>query len=81
MTRNEIDRALREIFADIFDQAPESFDYETNPDTLLNWDSLAHLRLIAALEERFAITISPEDQVDMLSFELMGDLLAELTEV
>lgn len=78
MNRSEIDQALREIFADIFDQPRDSFGAGTNPDTLAEWDSLAHLRLMAALEERFDRLISPEDQVDMLSFDLIGDILADI---
>ncbi len=77
MTRAEIDQALGEIFADLFDASPEEFNYETSPDTLLEWDSMAHVQLMAALEERFKLVISPEDQVEMLNFELVGEVLAE----
>ena len=77
MTRAEIDQALGEIFADLFDASPEEFSYETSPDTLLEWDSMAHVQLMAALEERFKLVISPEDQVEMLNFELVGDVLTE----
>lgn len=77
MTRAEIDQALGQIFADLFDASPEDFSHETSPDTLLEWDSMAHVQLMAALEERFKLVLSPEDQVEMLNFELVGDVLAE----
>jgi acyl carrier protein len=57
---------------------PASFTRETSPDTLFEWDSLAHVRLMAALEERLDLVITPEDQVDMLNFELIGDVLEGL---
>ena len=76
MTREELDRVLTEIFSDIFGKPGDSFGAGTNPDTLPEWDSLAHIRLISALEERFDRRISLEDQVDMLSFELIGDIMA-----
>jgi len=33
---------------------------------------------MAALEERLDLVITPEDQVDMLNFELIGDVLEGL---
>jgi len=77
MTRTELDEALKEVFGDMFDIEPSEIIAETSPDTLSNWDSLAHVRLISALEERFAVRIPPEDQVDMLTFELVGDVIGE----
>jgi acyl carrier protein len=77
MTRTDLDTALRGIFADMFDAEPASITGDTSPDTLLQWDSLGHIRLIAALEERFETTISPDAQVEMLTFELVGDVLEE----
>ncbi len=77
MTRSEIDQGLREVFADMFDKPPASFNAETSPDSLSEWDSLGHIRLVAALEERFDLSIPPEDQVEMLTFDLIGDVLAE----
>ena len=79
MTKTEIDSALRRIFADLFDQPEETFTAETSPDTLLDWDSMAHVQLMAAIEERFDLVIQPEDQVEMLNFDLSGDILAEKT--
>ena len=77
MTRAELDDALRQIFSDMFDAKPEEISGDSSPDTLLQWDSLGHIRLIAALEERFELTIPPDDQVEMLTFELVGDVLEE----
>ena len=80
MNRDNINDALRQIFADMFDQPPESFVNETSPDTLLEWDSLAHLQLMAAIEEKFELSLAPEDQVDMLNFELIGDVVVDRVE-
>ena len=77
MSRSEIEAALREVFADLFNKAPESFSSATSPDNLPEWDSLAHVRLIAALEERFGLFIPPEDQADMVTFELVTDVLSD----
>ena len=75
--RQTIDRLVRQVFADLFDQAPESFAAETSPDSLPEWDSLSHVTLIGALEEAFEISIPFEDQIDMLTFELVGDVVQD----
>ena len=77
MTRDELDVQLKELFGDMLDVEPAEISYETSPDTILKWDSLAHVRLISALEERFAVQIPPENQVEMLTFELVGDVITE----
>lgn len=77
MTRDEIDSHLRKVFADMFDRDPCSFDYGTTPDTIVGWDSLVHIKLISAIEERMDYVIAPEDQIDMITFELIGDILEE----
>ena len=77
MTRDELDDLVRQIFCDMFDADPSEITYETSPDTILKWDSLAHVRLVSALEEQFNLQIPPEDQVEMLTFELVGDVIGE----
>jgi len=78
MTRDEIDKIIREIFGDLFDLPLDSIAPQTSPDTLLEWDSLAHVRLIAALEEKIGVTISADHQVEMLNVELIGDIIHDL---
>lgn len=77
MDRPRVDKTLSQIFSDLFGKLAESYGYHTNPDTEPEWDSLAHLKIISALEERFDIVIPPEDQMEMMTFELIGDILTE----
>ena len=78
MTRDDIDARLRMIFSALFETEEAAFDYNTSPDTLEKWDSLAQLNIIAAIEEEFDIVIPPASQIDMLTFELIGDVVQEL---
>lgn len=78
MTHDEIDQTIKVIFSDLFDLPPASITPKTSPDTLLEWDSLAHVRLIAALEEKFDVIISVDDQVEMLNVELIGDIVRDI---
>jgi acyl carrier protein len=41
------------------------------PETVPGWNSLAHLELAAALEERFGITLTPRE---IMIMETMGDV-------
>jgi len=77
--RPQIDAALRRIFSDLLDVPENSLSYESSPDNLEKWDSLVQINLIAALEEEFSAAIPPEQQLDMLTFELVGDVIEELT--
>ncbi|MBI05878.1 MAG: hypothetical protein CMM54_02735 [Rhodospirillaceae bacterium] len=78
MTRDEIDQIIQEVFSDLFDLPPNSITSQTSPDTLLEWDSLAHVQLVASFEEKIGVTISAENQVEMLNVELIGDILHDL---
>lgn len=44
--------------------------------TLRQWDSLAHMELIALVEERLCITLSMDDIVRMASLEGLAAVLA-----
>ena len=75
MEMTDVISAVREVFAGIFDVEADELKSNASPDSLANWDSLSHLKLVNALEERFDIEIDPEDQIDMLTFELVCDII------
>ena len=60
---------IREIVAQTFDVPLAEVDASSSCDTVPNWDSLGHLRLILALEHALDSLIEPEDVVEMLSVE------------
>ena len=55
--RNE----LKEVFSDTFGLRPEDVSDNLTSDTMDNWDSLNHLRLVTAIEEAFGVTLSMAD--------------------
>jgi len=71
------EQKLREIFAQSLgiDQAQvvDSLRYGDTPQ----WDSIAHMALIAAIEEGFDIMIDAEDVIDMSSFEKAKQIVAK----
>jgi acyl carrier protein len=42
-------------------------------NTILEWDSIAHMRLIVALEDKFDIMIDTDDVIDMSTFKIAYD--------
>lgn len=44
---------LTEVFREELDDPHLVIDHSTSQETLERWDSLAHVRIVAAVEERF----------------------------
>lgn len=77
MDRDGLRREIKDLLADVLDIDPDDIDQDTSPDTVEAWDSLAHIRLISAIEEKYSLSLPPEEQVEMLNFELIEDVVAE----
>ena len=77
MTREDLNARLRDIFLMLFDEQSKNIAPNTSPDTTDKWDSLMHINLVTAIEEEFGVQITPEEQFEMMSFELVGDILSE----
>ena len=70
------DRIFR-VVSDVLGVPIEKVNDESSPDTIQAWDSLSHINLILALEAEFAISLSPEDVLEMLSVGLIRTIIAE----
>ncbi|MFC4930059.1 acyl carrier protein [Massilia sp. GCM10023247] len=72
-----MEQKLREIFSQSLDikitDVVDSLRYGETPQ----WDSIAHMALIAAIEEGFDIMIDAEDVIDMSSFEKAKSIVAK----
>jgi acyl carrier protein len=66
---------LQEILAEILRLPAHSvIDGLTLADTE-NWDSLAHMELVAAIEQEFAVELSLDDIVGMVSYAKIRSVL------
>ena len=75
MQNNE--SALKQVLADVFGIGPETIDDTTSVDTVERWDSLNHLYLVLALEQRFNISLTEEQTVEILNYPLIKTVLKE----
>ncbi|NGX16859.1 acyl carrier protein [Wenzhouxiangella sp. XN24] len=66
-------QALATIIGEVMSIDPDKVAPETTADDVDSWDSLNHLRLITAVEERFQIRLS---MMEIMGLECVGDLFA-----
>jgi len=69
---------VRQIASDIFGVPAELITMESSPQTIENWDSMQHLNLVVALEERFGVQFDPEDIEQMTSVGAVAALVEKL---
>ena len=75
MTTEEL--ALKRVLADVFGIDASLIDEQASVDSIKNWDSLNHLKLVLALEERFNISLNEDQIVEMLNYPLVKAVLQE----
>lgn len=62
---------LKRVLGDVFGIDPVTIGDATSTDTVASWDSLKHLNLVIALEERFQVTFTEEESVEILNYPLV----------
>lgn len=65
------------IVSDVLGVPIESINNDSSPDTIGSWDSLSHINLMISLEAEFAVTLSPQDMMEMLSVRLIRSILVK----
>jgi acyl carrier protein len=68
---------VKGLVADLFDIPKEQVTLQTSPSMIDTWDSLKHLDLILALEQEFALQISPDEMAEMNSVEVIVKVIEE----
>lgn len=66
---------LNSIFQDVFDDPGLALEPETGPNQIPDWDSVAQVRLVLAVEEAFGIQFTAEQVAQLHSF---GDFAAAI---
>lgn len=68
---------LKEVVGDTLDIDEDDIGSETTYDTLEQWDSLNHLRLVTALEGEFGITLTMEEINTMDSYPKIVEMVTK----
>ncbi|MCR5547209.1 MAG: acyl carrier protein [Bacteroidales bacterium] len=72
MEKNEIVEVIAGIVRDILDDRTLSIVADTAPEDVDGWDSVTHVKLVTALEEKYDVKLSLRE---MMSWETVGDLV------
>lgn len=68
---------LKNIFAESLGVKKEEVVDDLRYSMIPQWDSVAHMALIAAIEEGFDIMVDAEDVIDMSSFAKAKEIVAK----
>ena len=80
MSREEILPKINEIFRDVLDDETLVIAGETTADDVEDWDSLAHINLVVAIEQEFNIKIALGELQSLKNVGDMVDLIQKKTE-
>jgi acyl carrier protein len=61
---------LISLFAEVLEVDPAGLDDDSSPDNLSAWDSLAAMKLVSAIEDRFDVRLSTRQIMTMASIGL-----------
>lgn len=71
----ELESRLANCFATAFPELDPQEIPAVAMGSLASWDSLGGITLLSLIEEEFNLSISPDDVIDLVSFELILDYL------
>jgi acyl carrier protein len=69
---------VRNVASDIFGIPADKITAESSPETIENWDSMQHLNLVLAIEEKFGVQLEPEDIEKMKNIGAVAALVEKL---
>ena len=72
-----INERLNEVFQNVFDDEDIVVDRDTTADDIDDWDSLEHIRLVAAVEREFGIKFTMKEVSSMKNVGEMMDIISE----
>ena len=66
---SSIDKKVLKIFSILMDVSIKNLNKNSNPDTIKNWDSLSHVKMIMEIESEFNIDLLPDEAMDIFSID------------
>lgn len=71
-----VDRLIA-LFAEELDVDEATLNEESSPDSVELWDSLASMRLVAAIESEFSVRLSARDAMRMKTIGIVRSVLKD----
>ena len=70
-----IEKQLKEVFKKTFKIDEEDFNINLEINSIVNWDSMGHVRLFLEIEKKFNLKIESEDIESALNFKSILKIL------
>ena len=67
---------LGKIFEETFAHDPARFSADTVPDDVKKWDSIGHMSMVAAMEEKFGVQFEVDEIMEMVDVRKILEILA-----
>jgi acyl carrier protein len=71
---------VRSIASDVFGLPTNKITAESSPETIESWDSMQHLNLVLAIEEKFGVQLAPEEIEQMKTVGAVAALVEKRLE-
>ena len=81
MTRQEIYNHVHEVFRDVFNDEGIVVNDNTTAKDIEDWDSLEHINLVIALEDRFKMKFTMGEVTGLKNVGEMVDILEKRAKV
>jgi len=75
VTEKVVFKQLNQIFREVLDDPDIHLRRETTAADIEDWDSLEHIRLMAAVEEAFSVRLSMKEVSSMQNVGELADIL------
>lgn len=72
-----MEERVRKVFVDVLSLKPDTDGAALVYNESEGWDSIGHMRLVAALEEEFDCMLEMEDILDMSSYDKAVEIMAK----
>ncbi len=69
-------KPLKQIFADSLGIAPSAVSDDLSYQGINQWDSVAHMALVAMIEDEYGLMLDTDDIIDMNSYAKALSILA-----
>jgi len=73
----EIEEKILEVLAEVLEIKIEKMPKDVTRETIANWDSLGHVRIVLALEEKFGINFDIQEIPNLTSLEAIKNAVLE----
>tara|TARA_B100000686_G_C16750888_1_gene952399 strand:- start:618 stop:842 length:225 start_codon:yes stop_codon:yes gene_type:complete len=67
---------LRDILADAIELEPDELTDESTPNNTPEWDSFAHMNMVAEVEKAYNIKLTLEEVIEMQSLPKMVEVVS-----